>query len=228
MRSLPLLAGATLYQLPNVQAQVLSTTEHQVLEADTVGNEFYGGAIAMDGDTLVVGAQLADVNGEPDAGRVYVYSRGSGSWMLEDTLIPNDTGGGQRFGSSVDIDGDRILVGASFEYELAPAGGAAYVFERTGSSWNQTAKIFDDNPGFARFFGSNVELDGDHALIGADDTNGSATAIVTVIHTFSLNGGNWQFDGSITPTLFNGEFGEVVAGRPGEFCVLERGFDGEE
>lgn len=221
MRFLPLLAGTTLHQIPNVQAQVVSTTEHQVLTSAESFNEFYGGVLAMSGDTLVVGAPFAVVNGQTNAGRAYVYSRSTGSWVLEDILTPDDTVSGQQFGWSLDIDGDRILAGANLDFELLPAAGAAYVFERSGTSWTQTAKLYDNNPGFAHFFGTTVALDGDYALVGADQNGGAFAPLVTELQTFSLNSGSWQYDGSLTPTLSGSEFGDVVAARPGEFCVLQ-------
>jgi len=62
---------------------------------------------------------------------------------------------GSRFGESIAIDGDYIIVGASFEN----AGqGAAYVFHRQGSSWKDYQRITAGDGVSGDLFGSGVHI----------------------------------------------------------------------
>ena len=71
------------------------------------------------------------------------------------------------FGFSVDVDGDRAVVGAPSEDGLAPDSGRAHVFTRSGGVWSPEAVLeaFDGQP--LDFFGVSVSIDGDTALVGA-------------------------------------------------------------
>ena len=79
----------------------------------------------------------------------------------------SDGESGDRFGSSVSISGDRVLVGAPDEDDAGPAAGAAYIYDFDGTSWNEQAKLLagdglaGDRCGFA------VAIDGDVAVVGA-------------------------------------------------------------
>ena len=132
------------------------------------GAEF-GSSVAISGDTIVTGAPLHDTVLR-DEGLVYVhrFDPKSTSWFLEATLAAPDAGENDRFGSSVAIDGDRILVGSPRDDDRGIDGGAAWIFERTEGSWSATAKILRDTTDWQSGFGSAVALDGDLAVVAAD------------------------------------------------------------
>jgi len=97
----------------------------------------FGNSVALSGDLLVVGAP----DWQASTGTVYVYERGpSGSWDEVDRLIGPASTLNHRFGWSVDVAGEAILVGRpqSFAYPLM--GGRADLFERLGGSrrWSPT------------------------------------------------------------------------------------------
>ncbi|HEX2677855.1 MAG TPA: FG-GAP repeat protein, partial [Polyangiales bacterium] len=105
----------------------------------TVGDDWFGSALAISGDTLVVGAEYEDsgatgVNGNADdesvmdSGAAYVFERKNGVFELTAYLKADTAEAGALFGSGVAIDGDTILVGA----EHASKRGAVYVFVRSG------------------------------------------------------------------------------------------------
>ena len=142
-------------------------------------NDHFGLAIAIDGDTMVVGAQdessnqttitngttaSAD-NTAASAGAAYVYRRSGTTWVQEAYLKAPNAGAGDSFGESVAIAGDTVVVGASSEASnqttitngttasannsLANAG-AAYVFKRTATAWAQEAYLKAPNTGAER------------------------------------------------------------------------------
>lgn len=131
------------------------------------GDQF-GGALAMQGDTLVVGAVQAGDESQNDAGAVYVFARNQGGpdqWGVRQSIIGLENDGLTSFGESIAIDGDRMLVGDS--EAGSPDVGRVIVYERADSmsNFNPVAELLapagDDGIDFAR----RVALDGDTAVV---------------------------------------------------------------
>lgn len=157
----------------------------------------FGLSISIDGDTLVAGARLeasaaTGVNGnEADntlfrAGAAYVFVRESGAWTQQAYLKASNTEAGDQFGYSVSVSGDTIVIGANGEDSASagidgngddnslPSSGAAYVFERVGTAWNQVAYLKASNPDAGDEFGDAVAIDGDTIAIGARTESSAA------------------------------------------------------
>ncbi len=113
----------------------------QALLASPDGAPFdlFGSSLALQGDTLVVGARSADLPGETNAGAVYVYQRASSGsdWALQDRLGAENGAARDYFGQEVALYGDMLLVGAPGRDERSAGQntGAVYVFERRGETW---------------------------------------------------------------------------------------------
>lgn len=143
----------------------------------------FGRALAWDDDTLVVGEPQGSFP-PVGPGRAHVYVLDGGSWTFQATLTADDGVYGDQFGRAVAVDGDRVVVGAPYDDEGALQTGAAYVFDRSGTSWNQTARLLADSPEAGSQFGRAVAVDADTVLVGAwlANTSGadSGTAFVFV------------------------------------------------
>jgi len=162
----------------------------QISGADCVLGDGFGSEIALDGDRMVVGAVWKDGPGV-DSGAAYVFERnGGGIWMQTEKLVPSDPAALDWFGRTVDVDGDRIAVGASRKADPAPSQGAVYVFERQGSQWNQTAKIKASDGAGDDYFGGAIDLDGDRLLVGAHGGDDLASESGGA-YVFDLIGGTW-------------------------------------
>ena len=120
------------------------------------------------------------------AGSAFIFERdGSGNWDVVQKIVASDRADGDRFGESVTISGDMIIVGAAMksvwegEENYYHWAGAAYVFTRNGNGvWEETAKLsasdFRDGNTFG-LFGNATAISGNYALIGScldneDDT----------------------------------------------------------
>ena len=149
-------------------------------------NAGYGNAVAIDGHVIVVGAQYSSELGINDAGLVYVYRFSGGVITLEATLSPSDAVIGQLFGASVAVSGNRIVVGAPGD----PANdrGAAYIFNYTGTQWNQVAKMSDSHSLDDDQFGRVVAIDGDSVVVGvpSSDENGMDSG---QIYSYTIDNG---------------------------------------
>ena len=169
---------------------------------NTDAGDQFGHSVAIDGDTVIIGAWFEESNATgvnsggqadnsmPQAGAAYVFTRTGTDWGQQAYLKASNTGSGYRFGESVAISGDTVVVGSSNEASAAtgvngdetdfsaPGAGAAYVFTRTGSDWSQQAYLKASNTNNDdRFSEYGVAIDGDTIVIGAFLEDSSATGI---------------------------------------------------
>jgi hypothetical protein len=105
-----------------------------------VGDTF-GYSLAMSGDTLIVGAPLADDGIESEAGLAFVFVRTGDTWTEQARLEAPVPAAQAGFGLAVAIAGDTAVVGAGGEFEWSSPRGAAYVFHRSGSDWGAPATL---------------------------------------------------------------------------------------
>jgi hypothetical protein len=154
------------------------------LVVDTIGESGFGTSVAISGDYAVVGAPYPPPPTFAGPGVAWVYHRnpGNGQWNLDALLEAGDAIDFIEFGSSVSIDGDVIVVGAKKGVAANTVAGAAYVFRRQGSNWNEEAKLVASDPAYHDFFGSAVSVSGDRIVVGAreDDATGDAAGAAYV------------------------------------------------
>ena len=148
---------------------------------DRAGGDQFGFSVSVDGDTMVVGADRDDDNGA-DSGSAYVFVRpASGDWSEARQvakLTASDGAAGDRFGTSVSVDGDTIVVGANGDDDSGSATGSAYVFVRPSAGWattTETAKLTASDGARNDNFGYSISVDGETVIVGAygDNDNGS-------------------------------------------------------
>jgi len=93
----------------------------------------------------------------------------SGStWSQQQKLIANDGFAGDKFGTSVALDGETAVIGADLDDDKGTDSGSFYVFVRSGTTWTQQQKLVANDGAAGDYFGRSVALDGDTAVIGAD------------------------------------------------------------
>ncbi len=115
----------------------------------------FGISVAISGDTIVVGTQFR--------GEAFVYRHDGTGWALEATLTASDPQHNDRFGELVDVDGDRVLVGA---WQADTNAGAAYLFEYENGVWTEQAKLAASDAAPNRHFGAAVAVSGDSLVVG--------------------------------------------------------------
>ncbi|MDA8744487.1 Ig-like domain-containing protein [Rubripirellula amarantea] len=151
----------------------------KLIGSDTIKRDLFGRSLALSGDTVVVGASVADPLGL-SSGAAYVFERdlgGVNNWGEAKKLIASDGGAGDRFGQTVSIDGDLIAVGA-FQYDGSASNtGAAYIFARDlggAGNWGEET-IIEAADGLANDqFAYSLSIDGTTVAIGSrfDDEGG--------------------------------------------------------
>jgi len=140
----------------------------------------FGTSVAISGETIVVGAP-----GEGGAGSAYIFVRNGPSWSLQAKLTNPDASQRTSFGSSVAIDGETAIVGASCWDSCV---GSAYIFVRSGSLWSEQARLHASGGKKGDAFGFSVAISGGSAAVGAygrQDYRGAA-------YIFARSGSSWS------------------------------------
>jgi hypothetical protein len=176
-------------------ARLVVLAEVEQLRADVpTSNAHAGRAVAVDGDTVIVGAPDAVSGGVP-VGSAYVFVRESGAWVLEATLMAAGLDADADFGASVAIDGDLVVVGAP--NWGGGDGGNAFDYTRTGGVWTEAARL-DPPSTFGAHAGAAVAVDGDAILVGVPQQQVGATAAERgAVHAFRRLAGVWTFEAQL-------------------------------
>jgi hypothetical protein len=190
----------------------------------------FGSSLAIDGDTLAVGApgepsgngQQTDTTA-PDSGAVYVFTRSGGVWTQQ-AYIKASNISASRFGTATALRGDTLAVGAVGESSgngiptdiSARNAGAVYIFTRSGTTWSQQAYLKSPKPQIDAFFGGSVAMAADTVAIGAAGESRSAAPGDTnagAVFVFTRSGANWSLQSSVraSNTAPEDEFGGAVA-----------------
>jgi len=167
-----------------VQSGSTWTQQAKLQALDGAANDEFGDAVAIDGDTALVGAGWDDDLGGA-SGSAYVLVRSGSTWSQQAKLLAPSATTADIFGCSVAIDHDTALVGARGSDAVEWNSGAAHVFVRSGTVWSHQAMLTGAVAKDA-YFGSSVSIEGDTALIGArgeDGWSGSTGAAYIFVRT---------------------------------------------
>lgn len=160
--------------------------------SDGADFHFFGTSLDISGSYLIVGAPgHTGGTGDTNRGAAYLFELVGGSWQEAQILTLDTPAAGDEFGNSVAVDGTRALVGARGDDESASGGGVAYLYQREGASWVQTAVITASDALEGDGFGWSVALWGDRAAVGAParDEDGTSSGAAYV---FDRNANDWQ------------------------------------
>jgi len=166
------------------------TQQAKLLADDGAEYDWFGCSVAVDGDTVVIGAVADGHNIGYSVGSAYVFTRdGDGTWTQQTKLLNDDGEAEDGFGWSVAVDGDTAVIGVPGDDDYGFSSGSAYVFTRDDSgTWTKQPKLIADDGAEHDGFGWSVAVDGDTAVIGAcydDNASGS-------VYVFTRDGsGNW-------------------------------------
>lgn len=158
------------------------------VDAGTGPPDGFGSAVALDGDTLAVGAPNAQVG--PSSGAVYIFIRRSGSWEAQLPLFPQDPVGGGRFGSALALAAGTLVVGVPGG---GVSGGLVVIYQRLGSDWTRRSQtsIVPLDALHGGEFGAALSLDGDTLVVGAPG-NGLLGNDAGAAAVFTREAGVWS------------------------------------
>ncbi|MCE9637285.1 MAG: FG-GAP repeat protein [Planctomycetes bacterium] len=155
--------------------------EARLTPGDPVDNSYFGYAVAVEGDTALIGARYKDNY----QGAAYVFTRTGATWTQQAKLtatapVPND-----NLGYSVDLAGDTAVVGARGR---TLGAGAAFVFTRSGTTWTQQAELAAADAEEGDYLGASVAIEGNAVLVGASYENSEQGSA----YLFTRSGTTWS------------------------------------
>lgn len=169
----------------------------------------FGKTLAMDGEVLVVGANLA----------AYVFRLTGGVWAEEAKFEQSSCEG--RFGEAVAVDGDRMAVGAPLLACVQESlKGHVFLYRRVSGVWQLDRKLGGGSTTVGDYYGRSVALDGDLLAVGAPYSS--------KVHVYRHDGAKWLEESGLVqpPSNFGWDLvyrdGRLVVGAPGD-ATLQQG-----
>lgn len=213
----------SVYDAPGGSAYVFRRTgavwalEAKLRPPDPARSGQFAAALDLEGDLLAVGADRDDTATGVDSGAAHLFVRRGSVWRLQQTVVASDSSTDDNFGTSVDLSGTTLSVGAPGADDLR---GAAYVFDRTGGGWTEVARILAPDPGGQ--FGRSIAVDRATLLVGAPENRlGQGSA-----YLFDRAGPGFLFQAELVAPdaqMFD-EFGSSVV-LAGPVAVVGAAFD---
>jgi hypothetical protein len=219
-----LVIGAPLYEIqpvpnqPNIFGAVFVygrsgnswSPQDFLLASDAADFDAFGTSVAISGNFIAVGAPGDDF--PAGAGSVYVFARNHRNWVEQFHLFASDAAFGDQFGTSVDISGSRIVVGAPFDNTAAGSNaGSAYVYARDGNAWFEEAHLVDSDGADNDRFGSSVAVAGESLIaVGAPFDNTAGGTNAGSVHLFARGVFNWRKQATLTAS--DGSNGNELGG----------------
>jgi hypothetical protein len=191
----------------------------KITASDATTDDFFGIFVAISGDTTIVGAHAADTLN----GAAYIFERDEGgvdNWGEITKITASDVAFDDRFGFSVGISGDTVIVSSYLDdlNVIDDNAGAAYFFERNQGgpdNWGQVKKIRASDAAGGDNFGDIVAISGSTAIVGADQNDDDGTSSGSAYLFERDEGGvdNWGEITKITASdaAADDQFGNAVA-----------------
>ena len=184
------------------------TLQQILLPTSSAGG--FGISVAISGNTIVVGA-YQDNAATPNQGSAYVFVRSGTTWTQQQKLTAADGRAAARFGFSVAIGGETVVVGANDFATGLP--GSAYVFVRSGTTWTQQQKLTAADGAADDDFGNSVTISGDTVVVGAPQKTSGNNVNQGSAYVFVRSGTTWTQQQKLTAVdgMAGAYFGSSVA-----------------
>lgn len=197
-----------------VRSGTLWSLQQRLAASDAAADDQLGGSVAIDGDSVVVGADFADPAGRSGAGAAYVFVRSGTMWSEQQKLVASDASDGAHLGLAVAISGSSVAVGSPYaDLPGKPSAGAAYVFLRSGMAWSEQQKLTASDAAAGDGFGGAVALASDTLFVGAPSADVGMRSDAGAAYVFGRSGTSWSQKQRLTAgTPAPGDaFGQAVA-----------------
>lgn len=158
----------------------------------------FGLAVALSGETLLVGAVLGEVGLNPGVVQAFVPRADANGWKVQGRLSTPEAAIGDRFGAAVALSDAYALIGASkAKTQYADLTGAAYLFERDTFGLGQHRTLLAADGEIGDGFGRAVALSGERLLIGAPSATVEGDQ-AGLAYLFRHEEGEWREDARLS------------------------------
>jgi len=159
--------------------------QQSLTETSAVARDLFGDSLALDGDTALIGVPGRAVG----VGEAAIFTRSGATWSQGAALSPLDGAAYDNFGSAVAMAGGTALIGSPWH---AGQAGTVYAFARSGSAWSQQAELTTADAAPGDLLGMSVALCGDTALLGASNSSVSGQQGAGAAYVFARGASGWQ------------------------------------
>ena len=198
------------------------TQQTTLTASDGFAGDNFGSSIAIEGNYLVVGARSQTNASAVDTGAAYLFEyNGSSTWTEVAILEPSDGSSGDRFGESVSIEGNLILIGA----RDGCVGGCAYLYENDGTNtftYTETKLEPQVQSGYsgARFGYDVLVKDGRAYVGGPQDYSSVGNASAGSVQIWDqANDGSWSRTHRLRGTETSEYFGSAISAE-GDYLAI--------
>lgn len=140
--------------------------QQKLLSPDGHEADQFGFAVGLEGDRLVVSANLDDDRGM-NTGTLFAFARHGSAWEAEGKLPPTTTVFSfERLGTSLDVSGAFVVAGAPEGDKRGTDSGSLLVFKREETGWQREAELFASDSGDQHQLGLSCAIDGDYIIGG--------------------------------------------------------------
>jgi len=160
-------------------------------------NSEFGNDVSIYGDNAVIGAHFSEHLGS-SVGAAYVFEMNGSSWSQTAKLVEDQLETSAKYGCSVDIAGNNVLIGAKMDDVAQTNAGAAYMYYHDGTNWNLQQVITASTMNTNDNFGVDVSLWQNWAMIGASAADGTAPD-TGAAYMFYFDGTNWVQKQQLSP-----------------------------
>jgi len=176
-----------------------------LLPADVVASDAFGWSCAVDGDVMVIGTPWQNSGAGAQSGAAYVFENVAGTWTQVAKLTNNIAF--SRYGYSVAISGDTIVVGAPQETTTVIYEGAVHVYRKVAGTWGFEQKLVSATPHDTGGLGWAVAIDGDIIAAGGE---GGMSGNSGWAYAFHRTGSTWGASKNLAGV---GQSGNDIYGR---------------
>ncbi len=181
---------------------------------DGMANDFFGKNLSVSGSYAAIAATSKNVNGVHNAGKIYIYHFNGNDWVYSTSLTANNPLQHDKFGTSVFLKGDTLLVGTSqYNGFLDTDGnGKVMIYLRNGNNWVLQTTLTAPDGQKSDEFGCSVHLHNGHIIIGARYAGIGVSRTAGKAYVFSLENNQWQLQSILAASnrTAGDEFGSSV------------------
>tara|TARA_R110001592_G_scaffold354589_1_gene654315 strand:+ start:462 stop:1877 length:1416 start_codon:yes stop_codon:yes gene_type:complete len=175
------------------------TLQQQLTASDAQPYDRFGWGVAIDGDYAIVGAPSEDPGNLASAGSAYIFVRSGTTWSQQTKLTTQPGESYARFGHSVDIDGDYVIVGMKGgDVGSIRDAGVAYIYVRSGTTWTLQQQLTASDAEQYDNFGISVAIKGSDVVVGAPLEDPGGTSSAGSAYVFTRSGTSWSQQAKLT------------------------------
>jgi hypothetical protein len=161
------------------------TQEQKLVATDGASYDYFGAAVALSAQRVLVTAREKTIDGTSLQGAAYVFRRDVTAWVEEQRITASDGGQDDWFGRSAALSNDVAVVGTEFDSGYQ---GSAYVFFRSGDTWTEHQHLIASDGASHDYFGAHVSLSGGTVLVGSRYNDVGAHPNQGSAYVFELDG----------------------------------------